>query len=356
MPEDNERSIKARRISHLRKQMRKRATVSSGDTSGKPGSGSAEQPGWQRQLSAIRQSLRANTELGAATVDQETIRKSQDEALDALEALAERQRSEEQERRLFMHQMLDYVEAAEQHAISDEDVEQTLAQFPEDNYILAEDFTTWSETIYADLQAEQSETMQIVANALALLAEAERFGAKLPDMAAKDAMKDMLDGPLKTLRANAIRLKLVDDSGDPLGSALVRGEALAARITDIRDSLTDKAHSDHHGPIRAAMETTINQLQIRASLAVKGSEDYIERAEEHAPGPNVTRDGDGSPEPLGEIEEAAGDEPPEQEQLLQRGRRARQGIRQRTAELRVLCDIDSPHQLAWRWAPKCRIK
>jgi len=100
MPEDNERSIKARRISHLRKQMRKRATVSSGDTSGKPGSGSAEQPGWQRQLSAIRQSLRANTELGAATVDQETIRKSQDEALDALEALAERQRSEEQERRL----------------------------------------------------------------------------------------------------------------------------------------------------------------------------------------------------------------------------------------------------------------
>ena len=88
MPEDNERSIKARRISHLRKQMRKRATVSSGDTSGKPGSGSAEQPGWQRQLSAIRQSLRANTELGAATVDQETIRKSQDEALDVLEALA----------------------------------------------------------------------------------------------------------------------------------------------------------------------------------------------------------------------------------------------------------------------------
>ena len=167
MPEDNERSIKARRISHLRKQMRKRATVSSGDTSGKPGSGSTEQPGWQRQLSAIRQSLRANTELGAATVDQETIRKSQDEALDALEALAERQRSEEQERRLVMHQMLDYVEAAEQHAISDEDVEQTLAQFPEDKYILAEDFTTWSETIYADLQAEQSETMQIVANALA---------------------------------------------------------------------------------------------------------------------------------------------------------------------------------------------
>ena len=151
MPEDNERSIKARRISHLRKQMRKRATVSSGDTSGKPGSGSAEQPGWQRQLSAIRQSLRANTELGAATVDQETIRKSQDEALDALEALAERQRSEEQERRLFMHQMLDYVEAAEQHTISDEDVEQALAQLPEDNYILAEDFTAWNETIYADL-------------------------------------------------------------------------------------------------------------------------------------------------------------------------------------------------------------
>ena len=90
--------------------------------------------------------LRANTELGAATVDQETIRKSQDEALDALEALAERQRSEEQERRLIMHQMLDYVEVAEQHAISDEDVEQTLAQFPENNYILAEDFTTWSET------------------------------------------------------------------------------------------------------------------------------------------------------------------------------------------------------------------
>ena len=174
MPEDNERSIKARRISHLRKQMRKRATVSSGDTSGKPGSGSAEQPGWQRQLSAIRQSLRANTELGAATVDQETIRKSQDEALDALEALAERQRSEEQERRLFMHQMLDYVEAAEQHTISDEDVEQALAQLPEDNYILAKDFTAWSETIYADLQAEQSATMQVVANALALLAEAER--------------------------------------------------------------------------------------------------------------------------------------------------------------------------------------
>ena len=60
--------------------------------------------------------------------------------------------------------------------------------------------------------------MQIVANALALLEEAERFGTKLPDMAAKDAMKDMLDGPLKTLRADAIRLKLVDDSSNPLGS------------------------------------------------------------------------------------------------------------------------------------------
>ena len=49
------------------------------------------------------------------------------------------------------------------------------------------------------LQAEQSATMQIVANALALLEKAERFGAKLQDMAAKDAMKDMLDGPLKAL-------------------------------------------------------------------------------------------------------------------------------------------------------------
>ena len=78
---------------------------------------------------------------------------------------------------------------------------------------------------------------------------------------------------------------------------------------------------------------------------MEGSEDYVERAEEHAPGSDVTRDGDGSPESPGEIEEAAGDEPPEQEQLLQRGRRARQGIRQRTAELRGLCDIDSPHQL-----------
>ena len=214
MPEDNERSIKARRISHLRKQMRKRATVSSGDTSGKPGSGSAEQPGWQRQLSAIRQSLRANTELGAATVDQETIRKSQDEALDALEALAERQRSEEQERRLFMHQMLDYVEAAEQHAISDEDVEQTLAQFPEDNYILAEDFTTWSETIYADLQAEQSATMQIVANALALrsdiIAGAARirretllrvFFTPVGEMSIHTDIKDRLQGDAPKVKA-----------------------------------------------------------------------------------------------------------------------------------------------------------
>ena len=56
---------------------------------------------------------------------------------------------------------MDYMETAESHAVSDEDVEQTLAQFPEDKYILAEDFTTWSETIYADLQAEQSETMQL---------------------------------------------------------------------------------------------------------------------------------------------------------------------------------------------------
>ena len=46
-----------------------------------------------------------------------------------------------------------------------------------------------------------------------------------------------------------------------------------------RDSLTDKAHSDHRGPIRAAMETTIDQLQVRASLAVEGIEDYVERRE-----------------------------------------------------------------------------
>ena len=92
MPEDNESSVKARRISHIMRQVRKRATVSSGDTSGKLGSAGAEQSGWQRQLLAIRQSLRANTELGTATVDQETIRKSQEQALDALEALAEQQR------------------------------------------------------------------------------------------------------------------------------------------------------------------------------------------------------------------------------------------------------------------------
>eukprot|EP01045_Picozoa_sp_COSAG04_P040121 COSAG04_NODE_11573_length_701_cov_1.098007_1_plen_61_part_10 len=56
---------------------------------------------------------------------------------------------------------------------------------------------------------------------------------KLQDMAAKDAIKELLDGPHKALRADAIRLKLVDDSGSPLGPALVRGEALAARITGI---------------------------------------------------------------------------------------------------------------------------
>ena len=100
MPEDNESSVKARRISHIMRQVRKRATVSSADTSGKPGSAGAEQSGWQRQLSAIRQSLRANTELGTATVDQETIRKSQKEALEALETLAKQQRSEEQNGRL----------------------------------------------------------------------------------------------------------------------------------------------------------------------------------------------------------------------------------------------------------------
>ena len=177
MPEDNESSVKARRISHIMRQVRKRATVSSANTSGKPGSADAEQSGWQRQLSAIRQSLRANTELGTATVDQETIRKSQKEALEALETLAEQQRSEEQDGRLLMHKALDYMETAESHAVSDEDVEQTLAQFPKDNYILAEDFATWSETIYEDLQEEQSATTQVVANALALLEKAERFGA-----------------------------------------------------------------------------------------------------------------------------------------------------------------------------------
>ena len=96
MPEDNESSVKARRISHIMRQVRKRATVSSADTSGKLGSAGAEQSGWQRQLLAIRQPLRANTELGTATVDQETIRKSQREALEALETLAKQQRSEEQ--------------------------------------------------------------------------------------------------------------------------------------------------------------------------------------------------------------------------------------------------------------------
>ena len=130
--------------------------------------------------------------------------------------------------------------------------------------------------------------MQIVASALALLEKAERFGTRLQDMAAKDAMKELLEGPHKELRADAVKLRLVDDSGSPLGPAIVHGEALAAKITGIRDSLTDKAHSDHRGPIRAAMETTIDQLQIRASLAVKGSEDYVERAEEHAPGSDVT--------------------------------------------------------------------
>ncbi len=93
MPEDNESSVKARRISHIMRQVRKRATVSSADTSGKLGSAGAEQSGWQRQLLAIRQSLRANTELGTATVDQETIRKSQREALEALETLAKQQRN-----------------------------------------------------------------------------------------------------------------------------------------------------------------------------------------------------------------------------------------------------------------------
>ena len=158
MPEDNEASVKARRISHIMRQVRKRATVSSADTSGKLGSAGAEQPGWQRQLLAIRQSLRANTELGTATVDQETIRKSQREALEALETLAKQQRNEEQNGRLLMHKALDYMETAESHAVSDEDVEQTLAQFPKDNYILAEDFAAWSETIYEDLQEEQSAT------------------------------------------------------------------------------------------------------------------------------------------------------------------------------------------------------
>ena len=172
--------------------------------------------------------------------------------------------------------------------------------------------------------------------------EAERFGAKLPDMAAKDAMKDMLDGPLKTLRADAIRLKLVDDSGNPLGSALVRGEALVARITDIRDSLTDKAHSDHRGPIRAAMETTINQLQIRASLAVEGIEDYVERRER---ADEQALDLDDMPGLLDELGEAAGGELTEQERLLQRGRRARQGIGVLIAELKDMYEIDSPHQL-----------
>ena len=43
MPEGNEASVKARRISHTMKQVRKRATVSSAGTSGKPGSVGAEQ-------------------------------------------------------------------------------------------------------------------------------------------------------------------------------------------------------------------------------------------------------------------------------------------------------------------------
>ena len=241
-----------------------------------------------------------------------------------------------------MHKALDYMETAEQHAVSDEDVEQMLAQFPKDDYILAEDFTTWSETIYEDLQAEQSATMQIVANALALLEKAERFGAKLQDMAAKDAIKELLEGPHKALRADAVRLKLVDDSGRPLGSALVRGEALAEQITGIRDSLTDKAHSDHRGPIRAAMETTIDQLQIRASLAVEGIEDYVERRER---ADERALDFDDVPELLDELGEAVGDELTEQERLLQRGRRARQGIGVLIAELRDMYEIDSPHQL-----------
>ena len=50
MPEDNEASVKARRISHIMRQVRKRATVSSANTSGKPGSAGAE-----HQLSAFDQ-------------------------------------------------------------------------------------------------------------------------------------------------------------------------------------------------------------------------------------------------------------------------------------------------------------
>ena len=86
--------------------------------------------------------------------------------------MAKQQRSEEQNGRLLMHKALDYVETAESHAVSDEDIEQALTQFPKDKYILAEDFAAWSETIYEDLQMEQSETMQIVASALALLEKA----------------------------------------------------------------------------------------------------------------------------------------------------------------------------------------
>ena len=73
-------------------------------------------------------------------MDQETIRKSQKEALEALETLAKLQRSEEQNGRLLVHKALDYMETAESHAVSAEDVEQALAQFPKDNYILADDF------------------------------------------------------------------------------------------------------------------------------------------------------------------------------------------------------------------------
>ena len=56
-------------------------------------------------------------------------------------------------------------------------------------------------------------------------------------------------------------------------------------------------------------------------------------------------DGDGLPGLPGELEEAAGDELTEQEQLLQRGRRARQGIGHLITELRDRYDIGSPHQL-----------